>query len=147
MAKEDVDLIRSLVPPHEIDWAAVIRDDESAQQLEVASQPAFAPEFRSGLLGITETWGSGFEGLRAIWLEWLEPWETYRVREERIEDLGDGRVVWLGRDYGTSADGSGEIALVSSAIWTVTDGKVAEVVFYTDRARCLRDAGLEKTTP
>jgi len=147
MAKEDVDLIRSLVPPHEVDWAAVIRNDELAQQLEAASRPAFAPEFRSGLLGISETRGTGFEGLRAIWLEWLEPWETYRVKEERIEDLGDGRVVWLGRDYGTQADASGEIALVSSAIWTVNDGKVVEVVFYADRARCLRDAGLGETTP
>jgi ketosteroid isomerase-like protein len=102
----------------------------------------FAPEFRAGLAGVTETWLPGFEGLRKLWLEWLEPWDTYRAREERIEDLGDGRVLWLGQDTGTRVDGTGDVVMASSAIWTVRDGKVTEAVFYADRVRSLRDAGL-----
>lgn len=142
MASEDVELIRSLVPPPEVDWAAVIRDDTLAKGLQEGSSEVFAPEFRAGLAGVTETWLPGFKGLRKLWLEWLEPWETYRAREERIEDLGDGRILWLGQDTGTRADGTGDVVMASSAIWTVKDRKVTEAVFYADRARALGDAGL-----
>jgi len=142
MASEDVELVRSLVPPPEVDWAAVIRDDAIAKGLEEESADVFAADFRCGLAGVTETWLPGFEGLRSLWLEWLDPWTTYHAREERIEDLGGGRILWLGQDTGRRSDGTGEIAMASSAIWTVKDGKVTEAVFYADRARALRDAGL-----
>ena len=139
---EDVELVRSLVPPPEVDWAAVIRDDAIAEALEEQSADVFAEHFRCGLAGVTETWLFGLWGLRAVWLEWLEPWTTYHAREEQIEDLGDGRILWLGHDTGTRSDGTGEVAMASSAIWTIKDGKVTEAVFYADRARALRDAGL-----
>ena len=142
MGSGNVELVRSLVPQPEIDWAAAIRDDEVARQLEAASKDLFEPGFACTLKGVTETRLSGFEGLRALWLEWLEPWSTYHVREERIEDLGDGRVLWTGQDSGTRSDGSGEVAMASSAIWTIRSGMVSEVVFFADRARCLREAGL-----
>ena len=143
MAAEDVELIRSLVPPPEVDWAAVIRDDAIAEKLEEESRETFSSDFRCGLAGVTLTWRPGFEGLRSLWLEWLEPWDTYHAREERIEDLGDGRVLWVGQDTGTRNDGAGEIVMSSSAIWTVRDGKVAEAVFYADRGHALRDAGFD----
>jgi ketosteroid isomerase-like protein len=57
-------------------------------------------------------------------------------------DLGDGRVLYLGHDYGGRKDGLGEIALLASAIWTVRDGKVAEVVFYANRDDAFAAAGL-----
>jgi hypothetical protein len=142
MSREDVELIRALVPDVSVDWAATVRDDELWRRLEEVSRTLFKTSFRCGLIGVTETWDSGISGLRKVWLEWLEPWASYRVQEEDIIDLDDGRVVWLGRDFGGRPDGREETVLISSAIWTVEDGKVSEAVFYAEREQCLRAAGL-----
>ncbi len=142
MSREDVELVRALVPDARVDWAATVRDDELWQGLEEPSRTLFTSSFRCGLIGVTESWASGFDGLRAVWLEWLEPWASYRVQEEEIIDLDDGRVAWLGRDFGGRRDGRGEITLISSAIWTVEDGKISEAAFYAEREQCLRAAGL-----
>jgi ketosteroid isomerase-like protein len=47
-------------------------------------------------------------------------------------------VLYLGRDFGGRRDGLREIELLSSAIWTVREGKVIRIVFYASR-----DAALE----
>ena len=70
-----------------------------SQGLKKATGPVVGPSFRSGLVGVTETWLSGFE------------------------------------DYGRSGSNGWSRG-------TVEDGKVTEAVFYADRARALRDAGL-----
>lgn len=143
VSRDDVDLVRSLVPTN-VDWAAIVRDDDRARELGEASRSLFAPDFRCALVGITDESLTGFDGLRSVWLEWLKPWASYRVQEEEIIDLGEGRVLWLGHDIGGRRDGPGEIVLRSSAIWTVVDGRIAEVLFYAERRRALRDAGIHR---
>ena len=141
MSQEDVELVRSLVAPAEVDWAAIVRSEELYQPLEEQVGELFEPEFECALVSVTEKRLRGFEGLRSIWLDWLEPWATYRAEEERIVDLGDGRVLWLGRDFGGRRDGLGEIQPLSSAIWRARNGKIAEVVFYANRDDALAAAG------
>src|SRR5689334_24755258 len=50
----------------------------------------------------------GLEGLRAAWLDWLEPWESYRVEVEDVIDAGDDAVV-LVRDFGRRAGVTAEV--------------------------------------
>jgi ketosteroid isomerase-like protein len=142
MAQQDVDLVRALVLPAEVDLAAVLRDDDSTAALEETSRDLFDPAFRCAMKTVTETWRDGFNGLRQVWLEWLEPWTTYRAVEEDVVDLGGGRVLWLGRDIGTREESGDEVVLISSAIWTVRDGRVSEAVFYASRDEALAVAGL-----
>jgi ketosteroid isomerase-like protein len=141
VSQEDVKLVRSLVAPATVDLAGVMRDDEIAAALEEHTRDSFEPDFECTLATVTDKRRRGFEGLREIWLDWLEPWTTYRAQEEKIVDLGAGRVLWLGHDFGGRADGR-EVELLSSAIWTVRDGRVAEVIFYAKRADALAAAGL-----
>jgi hypothetical protein len=42
---------------------------------------------------------SGLRGWRDLWLEWLEPWESYRTEVQRVIDAGD-RVFGNARDFG-----------------------------------------------
>jgi ketosteroid isomerase-like protein len=127
-----VDLVRALVSNAEVDWAAVVRDDELWNATAQGASALFDDSVSCALVGVTETRLRGLEGLRRIWLDWVEPWSTYRTSEDEIVDVGDGRVLYLGRDFGGGPDGR-EVELLSSAIWTVNDGRVTEVVFYASR--------------
>lgn len=138
MSQQDVDLVRLLNLPPGVDWAATARDDELNGAIQQQVRSYFDPEFECALVGVTEMWRSGLDGLRRVWLDWLEPWASYRTEEEETRDLGDGRVLYLGRDFGGRRDGLGEVELLSSAIWTIRDGKVTQIVFYASR-----DAALE----
>lgn len=140
MSQADVDLVRALVPSPEVDWAAVIHDEAMSRQLRAATTDLFDPGFRCCMSSVTDTWREGMAGLWAIWEEWLEPWSSYHIYEEEIRDLGDGRVLWMGRDVGGRPDDTGDVTLLSSAIWTVSSGKVSEVVFYASRERALQVA-------
>lgn len=135
-----MDLVRRLNLAPGIDWAAIVRDDERNAALQEQVRPYFSESFECGLVGVTEMWRPGLDGLRKIWLDWLEPWATYRTVEEETRDLGDGRVLYLGRDFGGRRDGLGEIELLSSAIWTVREGKITEIVFYASRGAALEAA-------
>src|SRR4051794_20565575 len=75
---------------------------------------------------------TGPAGLREAWLDWMEPWASYRTEIERMIDLDD-RVVVLVRDYGRYEPQGPEVQLTGSAIWTVRDRKVIRAEFYTDR--------------
>ncbi len=142
MSAADVEVVRTLVPDPSIDWAQIVRTEELAQPLEDAVRHFFQPEFACSLVSVIEMKHSGFEGLLAIWKEWLEPWSTYRVQEEEIIDLNDGRVVWLGQDVAGTKHGGNEVVLNSSAIWRIQSGRVAAVSFFAERERCLEEAGL-----
>ena len=90
-------------------------------------------------------WGTvsrvGLNGLREVWLEWLEPWESYRAEIEDVIDAGDQAVV-LSRDYGRRKGSDAEVPLRAGAVWTVRDGKIARADFYPERAEALEAVGL-----
>jgi ketosteroid isomerase-like protein len=142
MSQADVDLVRRLNPAPEVDWAAIVRDDALAAALEEAVADVVDATFKCAFVGVTETWFSGFDGLRALWLDWMEPWASYRTEEEATLDLGDGRVLYLGRDFGGRKDGREEIELRSSAIWTISNGKVTQIMFFAERDVAREAAGL-----
>jgi ketosteroid isomerase-like protein len=144
MSQADVDLVRRLNPAPEVDWAAIVRDDALAGALEEAVADVLDASFKCAMVAMTETWFSGFDGLRELWLDWMEPWASYRTEEEATLDLGDGRVLYLGRDFGGRRDGRGEIELRASAIWTISDGIVTQIVFFTDRDAAREAAGLAR---
>jgi ketosteroid isomerase-like protein len=84
---------------------------------------------------------SGLDGFRAAWLDWLKPWVAYRSEVEEAIDCGD-RVLLLVRDSGRKEGSDAEVQSNNAAIWTVHDGRIARVEFYTDRREARRAAGL-----
>jgi hypothetical protein len=83
----------------------------------------------------------GLDGLRAAWLEWLQPWQTYRTEIKQRLDAGD-RVLLLTQDYGRRAGAAHEIKVDGSAVWAISDGKVARAEFFPARSEAFRAAGL-----
>jgi len=145
MSQENVELVRGLQPSRDTDLVATFRDDATAAAVMETLSPFFhedveivAPSFVAGE-GVRFV---GLEGLRAGWLDWLEPWESYRVEVEDVIDAGDDAVV-LVRDFGRRAGMTVEVSVTGGAVWTVRDGRVVRVAFYLNRSEALKAVGLE----
>jgi ketosteroid isomerase-like protein len=144
MSRENVDLVRSLLPPPEVDLAVNFRDDGRWALLSAGLGTALAPDFKAAARGYLQAGGETFDGLagfRSMWLEWLIPWESYRTEVEELIDLGD-MVLVLVRDFGLHEGETSEVAIRSAAVWSVKEGRVSEITFYADRAKALDTLGL-----
>jgi ketosteroid isomerase-like protein len=140
MSQANVELVRGLQPSPDTDLVALFLDD--------ATFDALAPFFHEDceILGPSVVTGGeserriGLQGLRALWLDWLDPWESYRVEIEDVIDAGE-QVVVLPRDYGRRAGMDVEVGVLGGAVWTVRDGKIARVAFYLRRSEAFEAVG------
>jgi ketosteroid isomerase-like protein len=144
MSRENVELIRGLIPPPETDLAALFRDDELFGLTASALEAFIDPEVESVANWMGGTKYVGVEGFRRLWLDWLEPWTSYYTQVDELIDAGD-RVLALIRDHGQRADTDAEIELTASSVWEIRDGKIVRVAFYTDRDDAFEAAGMERS--
>ncbi|HEY4429033.1 MAG TPA: nuclear transport factor 2 family protein [Solirubrobacteraceae bacterium] len=138
MSQANVELVRGLQPPPDVDIAQLIRDDALWRGVSGAMAPRYRSDFACAIpvFGTTKEF-LGLDGLRAAWLDWLTPWVTYRTEVEDVIDFGD-RVLVLVRDYGRHEYGGAEVEQADASIWTVCEGKIARAEFYPDRADALK---------
>ena len=137
MSAANVEIIRTLIPPAEADIASLLRDDRLFNELRAALEPLADPDVECVAMwqpGPARTY-RGPDGLRQLWLDWLEPWQSYHVHVEELIDRGD-RVVALIRDRARRHDSDAVFEIVAGSVWTLRDGKVTRVEF------CTRDAAL-----
>jgi len=133
MSEENVEMIRTLIPPPEVDVAMLLRDDGMFDQMRAAFDPFIDTEVECVAMwepGAAERSYVGVEGFRKLWLDWLEPWAEYHVGVEELVDSGD-RVVALIRDRGRRADMDAEVELTAGSVWTIRDGRITRVEFCT----------------
>ena len=117
--------------------------------LDDATFGALAPFFHEDceILGPSAITGgqseprTGLEALRALWLDWLDPWESYRVEIDDVIDAGE-HVVTLTRSYGRRAGMDLEVSILAGTVWTVRDGKIARVTFCARQSEALEAVGL-----
>lgn len=145
MSEQDVELVRALLAPFEQgDMIPMWRDDTIVAARREATADRLTPDFECVFVrqDVGRSTYSGVDGLRAAWLDWLEPWDSYFAGVEDVIDAGAGRVVVLTRDHARPKGASAEVDFLGAPIWTVRDGKVARIEFYFDRAEGLAAAGL-----
>lgn len=123
---------------HELFFTA---DEEAAAAAIEAASPAFTEDFVCVLHGLSTEERPGVSGLRQAWIDWLEPWVTYRAEIEEARDLGD-RVLVFSSDVGERPELDGEIEMKAGSIWTVRDGRIARAEFFPIRADAVKAAGL-----
>jgi ketosteroid isomerase-like protein len=142
MSQENVDFVKALYPQPDSDIVALFRDEGTFARLREALKPILTDDFQSVAVFPAETRTyEGLEGLRTTWLDWLEPWATYRTSIEELIDVGD-RVVLLLRDHGRREDMDAEVEIIGASIATIRNGKLARWEDFTDRADALEAAGL-----
>ena len=81
---------------------------------------------------------SGPEGFREGWIDWLEPWESYRIYYDDVVERGD-RVVALVRLRGVTKRDGVEMEHEAAAAFRFEGDKVVEIEFNLDRERALAD--------
>jgi ketosteroid isomerase-like protein len=142
MSQENVEFVKALYPQPDADLVALFREEEAFARL---ISPLLTDDFESVAVLAGETRGphAGPQGFRQTWLDWLEPWATYRSTIDELIDVGD-RVVLLLRDYGRRKDMEAEVELMGASICTIRDGKIARWEDYTDRSEALEAVGLSE---
>jgi ketosteroid isomerase-like protein len=74
----------------------------------------------------------GLEGVAAAWRDWVEPYSSFHVQIEEVEERED-RVLMLVRQRGVTRRDDVEIEDSSAAVWRFREGKLARAEFYVDR--------------
>ena len=145
MSQENVELIKALYPEPHADIAELFRDDDAFAQLREVLGPLLTDDFESVMHGgvIQNRTHAGLEGFRRNWLDWLEPWETYRSTIDELIDAGDD-VVLLLRDYGRRKGTDREVEVIGASVATFREGKLARWVDYADRVEALEAVGLRE---
>ena len=140
MPEQNVELVRALQP--QADLVALFGDDVTADAARAVASPFFEPDFEIVFIQPLErSTHRGFDGLRAAWVDWLTPWESYRTEIEDVIDLGD-RVAVLTRDFGRREGMNREVDFKGVAVYFFNNGKIARVEFHFDRREGLAAIGL-----
>ena len=145
MSQENLELVIKLQPAPGVDLSELLRREDRWAALADALARYFHPGFETVPPGVpgTESTYTGLDGLRAAWLGWTEPWLSYRTEIEQGIDAGD-RVLLLTRDYGRREGATEEVRVDGSAVWTVSEGKIARAEFFAHRADAFEAAGLSR---
>jgi ketosteroid isomerase-like protein len=137
MSRENVELLLRLQPDRHVDLVRLFCDEHRWAAFTDTAAPFYHADFQS----VTTVLGTGMDGFRALWRDWLAPWATYRTEVERAVDLGE-RVLVLNRSFGRLEGSTQEVGEAPAGVWTVRDGKIARGELYLDRADALAAAGL-----
>jgi ketosteroid isomerase-like protein len=127
---ENVEIVRRLVDAFE-------REDEDAQLAIVEAEV----EIRDWPEGPDPRTYHGHAGMREAWEWWGQVWEWLRVETADFVDAGD-LVLTCGRIHGKGKGSTVEVSVDAFNVYTLRDGKVIRMEFFTDRERALEAAGL-----
>ena len=145
MSQENVEVVKSLQPPPDLDLTTLFaRGDEerAAKEIEAVSS-LFTDDFVCVFHSLSSEERLGLRGLRQAWLDWLEPWESYRAEIEKLSDAGD-QVLVFSRDFGRRRGMTDEVEMKGISVWTVRDGKVSRAEFFPDPTDALKAVGLSE---
>ena len=131
MSEENVDAIRAVIE-------AMNRDDGEAALQRMDPEIRF--EHRLGALQGNVV---GHDGVRALFADFADHFESWRIYCEDIRDLGD-RVLALGTVRATGKESGAETELPFTVLARIKDGSVTDYIDYGDRAQALEAAGLSE---
>jgi len=134
-------------PPPELDFIRLFGDDQRWATFTERAAPFYHSDFETfgTVLGVDKS-GTGMNGFRAFWLDWLAPWVAYWTEPDEAIDLEAGVLV-LSRSYGRLAGSTQEVRQAPAAIWIVRDGKIARFEAYANRSEAFKALGLEDPRP
>lgn len=141
MPKQTLEIVRSLQPTG-VDIAMLFRDEDlMVTMVEGTASMVHADLETVFVMPVERSVHRGADGLRAAWIDWLAPWESYRTETEELIDLGD-RVAVLTRDFARRSGVAHEVDFKGVAVYEFRDGKVGRIEFHFDRAEGLEAVGL-----
>jgi ketosteroid isomerase-like protein len=128
MSQENVELVLRAYRSPDVNVAALVRDDRSWAAWISELAPLFHHDVGSiwpGFPGAARTF-TGIQGTRAALVDWTIRWATYRSEVEEAIECGE-HVVLVAPSFGRPPGSAREIRLEGANLWTVRDGKIAQV--------------------
>jgi hypothetical protein len=135
-----VELARTLIPS-EVDMVQFVRSGGAGFPTEVLEHVSsdLVVEFHPEALG-GQILGTGLTGMVEGWAEWLEPYESYFVSTESVEEMGPGEILMFVRVKARTARDSVTVEHAPAAILTVREGVLVRIRFHLDREEARRMA-------
>ncbi len=134
MPRENVEVVRSV-------YEAIARRDSAAifalYDPDVELDGSRLPE--AGLDGERIT--RGHEGLRRLFREWSDAWESFEDECDELIDVGEHVISVVTRRGRGRASGA-ETTARRAGVWTVREGKVLGVVWFPSPEEALEAVGL-----
>jgi ketosteroid isomerase-like protein len=143
MSEANVEVVRALIPPPDVDIAPLVRDDRLFEATTETLASVLHWELESVAVWQGGTTYSGVQGFREMWLDWLQPYMAYYTQVDEMIDVGD-RVVVFARDRGRLHDTDSEVDLMAGSVWELRDGRIVRVEFCANREQALEAAGLSE---
>jgi ketosteroid isomerase-like protein len=85
----------------------------------------------------------GHEGLRTFFRGWYEAWESVEADLAELLDAGE-HVVSIETTRARGRGSGAEVNMTQHGVWTIRNGKIARVVWFTTREDALEAAGLSE---
>jgi ketosteroid isomerase-like protein len=82
----------------------------------------------------------GHEGLRSVFRQWNEAWESVDYQVDDLIDAGGDQVVSVVTRHGRGRSSGAEVEVQVALLWTVRDGKVVRVIWFPTREEALAAA-------
>ena len=144
MSQENVEIVKRLLVDG-VDVVPFARDDALWAKRREETEALFEPDASVAWIahGQRPIEATGLDEARQSWLDWLEPWETYRAQVERIVPVDD-KVLVLARVHGRMAGTENDVELIFGSIYVLRDRRVTRVEHYADRAEALEAVGLRE---
>jgi SnoaL-like domain len=124
MSQENLERIRAILPPDGSDLVEVFGPAGQLGSGDTFSDDATVQ--MTSRSAVAE--GEGPEGFRAIWADWLEPWQSYRMYYEGLEDRGEQIVVRV-RMRGVTKHGGVEMEHEGAALFRFEGDQVVDLDF------------------
>jgi ketosteroid isomerase-like protein len=134
-----VDLARALIPS-ETDMVEFVRSGGAAlTELAEHVAPDFEVEFLPRALG-SQLRGEGLAGMVETWRDWVEPYESYVITVEDLEQFGETEVLMSVRVRARTRRDGVLVEHAPAALATIRDGVLVRMRFYLDRDAARADA-------
>ena len=134
MSKENVQIVRDAVAAFnrgDLDaWLEFLSDDIDYRAVEGALDDAGPIQ--------------GKEAMRAFVQDWLDMFDDFRAEPIELIEVGEDKVIAVGRISGRAKLSGVETDLTYAELWTIRDGKVARGRQYWTREEALEAAALSE---
>ena len=136
MSRENVEIVRRV-------YEASARRDSAA--VLALYDPDVMIDVTHGAVGEVagRTIHHGHEGLRTFFRAWYEAWDSVEPDLKDLLQAGE-RVVSIEITRGRGRASGIEVELQQYGVWTIRDGKIVRVVWFTTRDDALEAAGLSE---
>lgn len=146
MSEADVELVRRWYEAAPSDFAAAFSNERYLEAARSGFEAFLGDDFvfvagEDDFTGVAGEY-RGVDGFFEFFRDWYSAWSSYRQEIEEIIDAGDGCVIVLGSEVGTSRSAGVEMESEFGTVYRLRDGQIRRVEAFQNWDKARRAGGL-----